>query len=364
LILSPDTDTEISDLVAAMNGFTDIAVTQFPSADLGSLTLADLTPYQVVMVQNDLTWESASGDPALVGNVLADYVDAGGKVISNMYMYSFDQWQLGGRFITDGYGPFNYSTQDMFGAFGLGTILEPNHPILDGVSVMNDTWGHQDPAVATNATLIAQWDDGQPLLAVNDNVVGFNMLPINANGAWLDDMATLLHNSVLWLGGTSWLSVDPSSGTVTAGNSADISVLMNSADLAPGDYYATLHVSSNDPNSPLTDVPVTLGIISGVIDDLSVIPTKYELSQNYPNPFNPSTMIRYALPFESKVTLKIFDVLGREITTLVNQTKKAGIHSLEFNASNLSSGVYFYAIRAQGVDGTNFINAKKFILMK
>jgi len=75
-------------------------------------------------------------------------------------------------------------------------------------------------------------------------------------------------------------------------------------------------------------------------------------------------MIRYALPFESKVTLKIFDVLGREITTLVNQTKKAGIHCLEFNASNLSSGVYFYAIRAQGVDGTNLINAKKFILMK
>jgi len=62
--------------------------------------------------------------------------------------------------------------------------------------------------------------------------------------------------------------------------------------------------------------------------------------------------------------LKIFDVLGREITTLVNQTKRADIHSIEFNAPNLSSGVYFFAIRAQGVDGINFINEKKFISMK
>jgi hypothetical protein len=93
-------------------------------------------------------------------------------------------------------------------------------------------------------------------------------------------------------------------------------------------------------------------------------PVEFDLSQNYPNPFNPATTINFSLASDSKVTLKIFDVLGQEITTLVNGNMSAGIHNLNFNASSLNSGIYFYTIEAAGVDGTNFTSTKKMMLTK
>jgi hypothetical protein len=88
-------------------------------------------------------------------------------------------------------------------------------------------------------------------------------------------------------------------------------------------------------------------------------PTKLSLSQNYPNPFNPSTIINYQLPVNSFVTVKIFDLLGREVQTLINKLESAGNHSAIFNAGNLTSGVYFYQLKAG-----NFVNTKKLILLK
>lgn len=76
------------------------------------------------------------------------------------------------------------------------------------------------------------------------------------------------------------------------------------------------------------------------------IPVEFGLSQNYPNPFNPSTMIQYQLPENSKVTLQVFDVLGREVATLVNEQMEAGYHQVSFNASNLASGMYIYRLQA------------------
>ena len=93
-------------------------------------------------------------------------------------------------------------------------------------------------------------------------------------------------------------------------------------------------------------------------------PDVYSLEQNYPNPFNPSTQIAYGLAVDSKVTLKVFDVLGQEVATLINGNVAAGNHEINFNASNLNSGVYFYKIEATGVDGTNFTSVKKMILTK
>jgi hypothetical protein len=85
----------------------------------------------------------------------------------------------------------------------------------------------------------------------------------------------------------------------------------------------------------------------------------FSLSQNYPNPFNPNTKVKYSVPNQSKVIIKIYDVLGNEILTLVNEEKVAGNYEIEFNAASLSSGVYFYKMQAD-----NFINTKKMILMK
>ncbi len=88
-------------------------------------------------------------------------------------------------------------------------------------------------------------------------------------------------------------------------------------------------------------------------------PGEYLLFQNYPNPFNPSTKIYYALPELSHLSLKIYDVLGNEIATLVNEEKPAGSYEVQFNGSALSSGIYFYTLRAG-----NFSSTKKLILMK
>lgn len=89
------------------------------------------------------------------------------------------------------------------------------------------------------------------------------------------------------------------------------------------------------------------------------IPEKYDLSQNYPNPFNPSTRINYNIPEDSKVSLRIFDISGKEVNKLVDEFKTAGYYSVNFNASTLSSGIYFYTISAG-----NFITTKKMTLLK
>ena len=85
----------------------------------------------------------------------------------------------------------------------------------------------------------------------------------------------------------------------------------------------------------------------------------YELSQNYPNPFNPITTISYTIPKDGMVTLKVYDVLGREVERLVNEVQKVGKYEVNFDASRLASGVYFYRL----VSGTRVI-AKKMLFMK
>lgn len=93
------------------------------------------------------------------------------------------------------------------------------------------------------------------------------------------------------------------------------------------------------------------------------VPNKFALSQNYPNPFNPTTNINYDLPFDSKVMIKIFDITGREVSEVVNQVQPAGYYSFNFNASALSSGVYFYQINADG-GNQSFVKTLKMMLVK
>ena len=89
------------------------------------------------------------------------------------------------------------------------------------------------------------------------------------------------------------------------------------------------------------------------------VPTKYFLSNNFPNPFNPSTTLKYSIPKESAVIIKVYDILGKEIETLVNEEKPIGTYEVTWNAENLSSGVYFYCLQAG-----DFVQTKKLILLK
>ncbi len=93
--------------------------------------------------------------------------------------------------------------------------------------------------------------------------------------------------------------------------------------------------------------------------------TEYLLHQNYPNPFNPTTTINYSVPKSSFVTIKVYDVLGREAAALVNEEKQAGNYKIDFDASKLASGVYFYRIQAGASTGSStFVETKKLVLMK
>ncbi len=98
---------------------------------------------------------------------------------------------------------------------------------------------------------------------------------------------------------------------------------------------------------------------SGIIEVVIDIPRQFALFQNYPNPFNPNTIIKYQLPEFSKVKLTVFDVLGREVTTLVNEEKPAGSYEVDFDGTDLPSGVYFYRI-----ESGSFSDTKKFVLLK
>jgi Secretion system C-terminal sorting domain len=89
------------------------------------------------------------------------------------------------------------------------------------------------------------------------------------------------------------------------------------------------------------------------------LPKRFSLLQNYPNPFNPSTTINYQIPTSGMVSIKVYDVLGKEVATLVNEEKPAGSYEANFNAANLSSGIYFYKIQSG-----SFIETKKMILLK
>ncbi len=104
---------------------------------------------------------------------------------------------------------------------------------------------------------------------------------------------------------------------------------------------------------------VEYGTFVSVENEDSSHPIDYFLSQNYPNPFNPSTRINYSLPHSSKVTLKVYDILGNEIKTLVNKEQNAGIYEVEYDSKGLSSGIYFYRIVTD-----RFSEMKKMILLK
>jgi len=140
--------------------------------------------------------------------------------------------------------------------------------------------------------------------------------------------------------------------------------------LLNGQVYANYNSTARVLNLPsgvgghfeITYAPV----ITSVAYEPIISITKFELAQNYPNPFNPSTKIKYLIPNViqgggegSKVQLKVYDVLGNEGVTLVDEFKPAGSYAVEFNASNLSSGVYFYKLQSG-----NFVETKKMILLR
>jgi len=123
-------------------------------------------------------------------------------------------------------------------------------------------------------------------------------------------------------------------------------------------FYFTSTSVSEDNGWYIDDVRIE-GIVTDISDNQNEIPNTFSLLQNYPNPFNPSTKISWQSPVASWQNLKVYDVLGNEVVTLVNEYKPAGFYDTEFNATNLPSGVYFYELKVG-----SFVATKKMVLIK
>jgi hypothetical protein len=100
-------------------------------------------------------------------------------------------------------------------------------------------------------------------------------------------------------------------------------------------------------------------VVVNVEDEENIVPITYKLEQNYPNPFNPSTIIKFAVPVRNRVLIKIYDLLGAEVLTLINEELDAGWYEKKFDAGSLSTGIYIYRMQAG-----NYVSTKKMLMVK
>lgn len=169
---------------------------------------------------------------------------------------------------------------------------------------------------------------------------------------------------LVYFEGVPWLPIDPNSGTILAGQSADITVTYNASNLVEGEYTANITITSNDPAEPEVIIPVTL-TVGYVGSEPDVLPVVTKLQGNYPNPFNPTTTISFAVAQTSLfVNIEVFNIKGQKVKTLVDKILPAGNHTIVWNgedekSKSVSSGVYFYKMKTR-----NYLSSKKMILLK
>jgi hypothetical protein len=239
-------------------------------------------------------------------------------------------------------------------------------------------FGTNNTRVYASTNLGLNWTSGTTTGQTNSYALNFNNATIGINVGTIAQITTN--------GGSSWTTTSgtvPGTGnmlgaegygtsTFWIGRGAGIFMTTNSGDnwaavpgiTVSGSVYAMdFALVSGCPTGwavTSTGHIYAMKIITGVSGDpANNLPKDYILSQNYPNPFNPSTMISFSLPKANNVKLAVYDLLGREVATLVNEFTTAGNHTIEFNASNLSSGVYLYKIQAG-----DFTDTKKMVLIK
>ncbi len=159
----------------------------------------------------------------------------------------------------------------------------------------------------------------------------------------------------LYKGGVLELTIppDPSQGTAN-----DFRVWEIPNDIMPGNDYKISILDSTSTLSDISEINFIITHPTSADGLVSGVPKEINLYQNYPNPFNPTTIISYEVPELSFVTLKVYDILGRLVKTLVSVMQAAGEYSIEFNAEDLSAGVYFYTFSAN-----DFYQTRKMILL-
>ncbi|MGE5848268.1 MAG: T9SS type A sorting domain-containing protein, partial [Ignavibacteria bacterium] len=189
---------------------------------------------------------------------------------------------------------------------------------------------------------------------LSDDLAGGSFVISFSDAAWLeapgDDGEDILHLALTKIGDENY-SAAVTRLVSNLSNPLGIEMVHNKLFVVESGLWGA--------SSPkLWEITLPLKGTVGINQDKTTL-TNFELFQNYPNPFNPETIIKYQLANEGKVSLKVFDILGKEKAVLVNEIQNAGLHQIEFNASNLSSGVYFYTLNAG-----DFSKTLKLLLVK
>ncbi len=211
-----------------------------------------------------------------------------------------------------------------------------------------------------NGSIVYQYrilDTGNSCTVGIENATGTDGLQISFNANYLhSEMAILMASEPL---PEPWLSVAPRQGTVGPMGSGDLEVTFNTVDTEFGEYVGMVTVQTNDLENPIIEIPVTLTVTDGLSDvGDGGLPTSFTLDSAYPNPFNPSTTIRYTTPRTGSVSLKIYDLAGRHVRTLVDGPKTAGYHSVVWDGTDhkgrgVASGAYYYRLQAGGFEETH-----------
>ena len=236
---------------------------------------------------------------------------------------------------------------------------------IDTLSALNTIFPGND--LGQNYPGIAVSDDGQVVYACWTGpqlTQSGEVDTTNANGFYWMDMyhAFSLDGGATWTyGGVA--AGDPAISESFAHPVQHLRINGQGEALADVVYLADLDAGVNVfGEGNLTDNPLmwlTVNLGPTAVGDDNTVPNQFTLEQNYPNPFNPSTTIKYTLAERTNVSLKVYDVLGNEVATLVNATQDVGAHQINFDAANLASGLYFYTIKAG-----NFTSTKKMMLLK
>jgi hypothetical protein len=272
--------------------------------------------------------ENGGGDPPGF-DIGSSYVS---WVTLNFSIQSPENTSLGINPATNAIGLFeNHSNEPLTGAINNQTLTPPigidNEPLP--IQLASFTAG----LVQENNVVVLKWSTASEV-----NNYGFEVQKSKDNQ---DNFKTIEGSFVEGNGTTT----DPQSYTYT-----DI-------DVQPGTWYYRLKQIDLD-NTVHYSEAITPSVTTGVAE--RPLPKEFGLDQNYPNPFNPSTVIEFALPRESRVTLEVYNLLGQRVQTLVDDVRPAGYHTVRFNATGLSSGIYFYRMRA----GEDVSFLRKMLLMK
>ena len=165
------------------------------------------------------------------------------------------------------------------------------------------------------------------------------------------------------LGDLNWFPAEKA--TYMANRDTYIAALIDSQSNAKAIYVpGTYTVDYKGEMIPDNPTPMITPETVDVESEIGATPNSYYLEANYPNPFNPSTTIKFGIPQQANVTLSVFNILGQKVFELTEKGLSAGSHSLNFDASSLSSGIYIYNINAVGINGQNFNSSRKMTLLK